>query len=68
MAEGGDQLIHLDLGDPAFPTPSHIVEAAYRALKAGQTHYTESRGLLVSYLTLARLSQAVSFPNQSFNL
>lgn len=45
MAEGGDQLIHLDLGDPAFPTPSHIVEAAYRALKAGQTHYTESRGL-----------------------
>jgi len=45
MAEAADQLIHLDLGDPAFPTPSHIIDAACRALKAGLTHYTESRGI-----------------------
>jgi len=45
MREGGRSIIHLDLGDPAFPTPPHIVEAAYRALRGGYTHYTESRGL-----------------------
>jgi aspartate/methionine/tyrosine aminotransferase len=32
-------------GDPDFPTPSHIVEAAVKALKGGMTHYTPTKGI-----------------------
>ena len=38
-------VINLSSGDPDFPTPSHIVEAAYRALQDGYTHYTLTSGL-----------------------
>ncbi|MCS7206685.1 MAG: pyridoxal phosphate-dependent aminotransferase [Dehalococcoidia bacterium] len=43
-AQGRD-IIHLEIGEPDFPTPAHIVEAAYRALQEGYTHYTPSAGL-----------------------
>ncbi len=39
-------IIHLEVGEPDFPTPSHICEAAVSALKAGETKYTHSLGLL----------------------
>lgn len=42
----GRAIIGLQTGDPDFPTPQPIVEAAYRALCDGQTHYSDSRGLL----------------------
>ena len=42
----GRDIIHLEIGDTDFETPSHIIEAAYAALKAGQTHYCPSAGLL----------------------
>ena len=32
-------------GDPDFPTPSHIVEAAVKALREGMTHYTPTKGI-----------------------
>lgn len=38
-------VLRLEVGDPDFPTPSHIVEAAARAARSGYTHYTPSRGL-----------------------
>jgi len=37
--------VHLELGDPDFDTPPHIVEAANRAAAEGFTHYTPSAGL-----------------------
>ena len=37
--------VKLTSGEPDFPTPSHIVEAAKKALDDGYTHYTSSRGL-----------------------
>lgn len=40
----GVDVIDLGLGEPDFPTPSHIVDAAYAAAKAGQTLYTASAG------------------------
>ncbi len=40
----GVDVIDLGLGEPDFPTPSHIVEAAYAAAKAGQTLYTAAAG------------------------
>ncbi len=37
--------IRLDIGDPDFPTPAHVVEAALRAASQGFTHYGPSAGL-----------------------
>jgi aspartate/methionine/tyrosine aminotransferase len=37
--------VRLDVGDPDFHTPGHIVDAAARAAQAGFTHYTPSVGL-----------------------
>ncbi len=45
MAAGMEDVIHLSIGQPDFPTPSHIVEAYVDALRAGQTGYTLDAGL-----------------------
>lgn len=52
MREGID-VIELGGGDPDFDTPTHIVEAAVRAVRSGHTHYGLSRGSL-------ELRQAIS--------
>src|SRR5260370_11919631 len=44
-AQGRD-IIHLEIEEPAFPTPRNIVEAAERALRDGFTHYTPAGGLM----------------------
>jgi aspartate aminotransferase len=41
----GRRIIHLELGEPDFPTPPHIVEAAKHALDEGWTHYGPTQGL-----------------------
>jgi aspartate/methionine/tyrosine aminotransferase len=40
----GRSIIHLEIGEPDFPTPAHIVEAAKRALDEGWTHYGPAQG------------------------
>jgi aspartate/methionine/tyrosine aminotransferase len=39
-------MIYLSIGEPDFPTPSHITEAAKKALDEGFTHYTPEGGIL----------------------
>jgi aspartate/methionine/tyrosine aminotransferase len=41
----GRSVIHLEIGEPDFPTPSHIIEAAKQALDDGWTHYGPTQGL-----------------------
>jgi len=41
----GRSVIHLEIGEPDFPTPEHIVEAAKKALDDGWTHYGPTQGL-----------------------
>jgi aspartate/methionine/tyrosine aminotransferase len=50
----GESVIHLEIGEPDFDTPQVIKEAAYRALKGGETQYTHSQGLLEFRELLAR--------------
>jgi aspartate/methionine/tyrosine aminotransferase len=38
--------IHLEVGEPGFPTPPHIVEAAARAAREGHTKYTPNAGIV----------------------
>jgi aspartate/methionine/tyrosine aminotransferase len=41
----GRSVIHLEIGEPDFPTPRHIIEAAKQALDEGWTHYGPTQGL-----------------------
>ncbi len=41
----GRKVIHLEIGEPDFDTPGHIVDAAVEALRAGQTHYVPAPGI-----------------------
>jgi aspartate aminotransferase len=41
----GRTIIHLEIGEPDFPTPPHACEAAFAAVCAGQTHYCPTAGL-----------------------
>ncbi|MGD0578930.1 MAG: pyridoxal phosphate-dependent aminotransferase [Bryobacteraceae bacterium] len=41
----GRSVIHLEIGEPDFPTPQHIIEAAKQALDEGWTHYGPTQGL-----------------------
>src|SRR5918911_1725536 len=38
-------VIHLEVGEPDFPTPSHIVDAAHEAARTGHTRYAPNAGL-----------------------
>lgn len=41
----GKKIVHLEIGEPDFDTPSNVVEAAVQALHKGWTHYGPSAGL-----------------------
>ena len=43
-AEGKD-IIHLEIGEPDFPTPAHIQEAGIQAIRAGRTRYNPPSGI-----------------------
>jgi len=42
----GQKIIHLEVGEPDFPTPEPVKAAAIQALHEDKTHYTHSMGLL----------------------
>jgi aspartate/methionine/tyrosine aminotransferase len=62
------EVIHLEIGEPDFRTPQHIVEAAKRALDEGWTHYGPSAGLPELRAAIAdyagRLRGVKFFPEQ----
>jgi aspartate aminotransferase len=41
----GRNVVHLEIGEPDFPTPAHVAEAGTRAILEGHTHYGPSVGL-----------------------
>jgi aspartate/methionine/tyrosine aminotransferase len=41
----GREVIHLELGEPDFETPQHVLDAGIAALKAGYTHYCPVPGI-----------------------
>lgn len=41
----GKHIVHLEIGEPDFPTPQHIVDAGIKALQDGWTHYGPTMGL-----------------------
>jgi len=53
----GKSIIHLEIGEPDFDTPSNIIKAAQNALSNGYTHYGPSPGLME---VRERIAQEVS--------
>src|SRR5689334_24045044 len=41
----GRNIIHLEIGEPDFDTPSNVIDAGVKAMRGGWTHYTPSAGL-----------------------
>lgn len=50
----GKHIIHLEIGEPDFPTPDNISQAAIKSIQAGDTHYTPSNGILPLRESIAR--------------
>jgi aspartate aminotransferase len=44
LAAAGHAIVNLAGGEPDFNTPPHIVDAAFKAIQAGDTHYPPSFG------------------------
>jgi len=42
----GREIIHLEIGEPDFPTPDNVIAKGIEAMQAGMTKYTPSAGLL----------------------
>ena len=55
-----EDVIHLEVGQPDFPTPSHIVEATSRYVQEGHTKYVANAGV-----TELRVAAAKYFQNKT---
>ncbi len=44
MERAGEDIVHLEVGEPDFPPPPAVVDALCRAARDGHTHYTHSLG------------------------
>src|SRR5262245_7187363 len=53
----GVHVYDFSLGEPDFPTPEHICQAAYKAMLEGHTHYTSAAGIVELRTAIARLYQ-----------
>jgi aspartate aminotransferase len=45
LERAGRSVVHLEIGEPDFDTPQHVVDAAVDALRRGLTHYTPAPGI-----------------------
>ena len=59
----GKKIIHLEIGEPDFETPKHIVEAGRKAIADGFTHYGPTAGLPQLRESIARNSGEVRGTN-----
>jgi aspartate aminotransferase len=53
MKESGIDVVDLTAGEPDFPTPDHVKEAAIAALRSDFTHYTANEGILDLRMAIA---------------
>ena len=47
LEASGRRIIHLQIGEPDFTTPRHIIDAGRKAWADGETHYCPAPGLPV---------------------
>ena len=54
LEAAGRTVVHMEIGEPDFPTPEPIVAAAQRAIAAGDIYYTSALGLPALREAIAR--------------
>jgi aspartate/methionine/tyrosine aminotransferase len=54
MERAGARVAHLEIGEPEFRAPKVVVDACVQALVAGETRYSDSRGLMELREAIAR--------------
>lgn len=54
LEAAGSDIVHLEVGEPDFPTPRPATEKAIESLRAGRTHYTHSLGIAPLREAIAR--------------
>ena len=52
----GKNVVHLEIGEPDFDTPAHVVEAGTISLRSGDTHYSPSSGIPELRQSIARFA------------
>lgn len=57
LESAGRSIVHMEIGEPDFPTAAAIIDAGVAALRAGKTHYTPALGL-----SELRAAIAASYP------
>lgn len=66
LEKQGKEIIHLEIGEPDFDTPSNVIEAGVGALQKGWTHYGPAAGLPDLRQTIAEyVSRTRNVPVQS---
>ncbi len=58
LKAAGKTVYDFSVGEPDFPTPEHICQAAVEAMKAGHTHYTMASGIPELRAAVARQYEA----------
>src|SRR5437870_1997760 len=70
LEKQGKNIVHLEIGEPDFPTPAHVIEAGKRALDEGWTKYgptpgfPEFREAIAAYGSRTRNIRVGAIPNQ----
>ena len=66
LEKEGQDIIHLEVGEPDFETPQAIKQAAMKAIQRGDTHYTNSLGKIEFREEIARYYQQKYLRQVSF--
>jgi aspartate/methionine/tyrosine aminotransferase len=45
LEAAGRSIVHMEIGEPDFPTPQPVLDAAQRAIAGGHIHYTSALGI-----------------------
>ena len=46
LERAGEEIVHLEIGEPDFGAPEHVAEAVEKALREGKTRYTHCQGII----------------------
>ena len=58
LEKQGKTVIHLEIGEPDFPTPAHVIEAGKRALDEGWTKYGPTPGTVTRSVSILTVSMS----------
>jgi aspartate/methionine/tyrosine aminotransferase len=57
LEQQGRDIVHMEIGEPDFPTPAPVLAAAQTAIASGQLYYTPATGLPALQQAVARFYQ-----------